>query len=236
MTPRAHSGTRKSAWTCAAQPTFHSPRSGHTAGRSDAVPTKLHQDPLPSRSQNRTPGEGWQGCRPYVDALTWENSVELRGFEPLTPSMRTTGSVVAGGRPGRCAGRLRWLATAWRRRGCCTLVLHTNVLTCKCQLTANGSGRGWPSTVLPAWTRVSVGRWSTSGPQARQRRTVSLGSGEGSVSGEGTARQELLSIVREWPPSTSLAPSIRHPTGTPTAERNRRYVTPAQSRPSWTLP
>ena len=31
-----------------------------------------------------------------IGHLTWKNSVELRGFEPLTPSMRTSGRKVIG--------------------------------------------------------------------------------------------------------------------------------------------
>jgi hypothetical protein len=59
------------------------------------------QDSLPLRSQNRTMRAWLAKPRSRSETLTWKNSVELRGFEPLTPSMRTIGNEVGDGRWGR---------------------------------------------------------------------------------------------------------------------------------------
>jgi hypothetical protein len=68
------------------------------------------QVPLPLRSQNRTFRVRSAGPRSRSETLTCKNSVELRGFEPLTPSMRTIGNEVGDGRWGRsgAAGGSWW--------------------------------------------------------------------------------------------------------------------------------
>jgi hypothetical protein len=54
--------------------------------------------------------------------------VELKGFEPLAPSMRTTGRVVIHGRSRKCLVRIGLPKVVLRRGGCCTLVLHVSVI------------------------------------------------------------------------------------------------------------
>jgi hypothetical protein len=83
---------------------------------------QLRQDRLPSRSQNRTPEERQQGYRPCIGTLTWEDWVELRGFEPLTPSMRTSRMVVDHGRWRRSegyGGRMRSMSCGAAAAVCC---------------------------------------------------------------------------------------------------------------------
>jgi hypothetical protein len=80
------------------------------------------------------------------DLRVW---VELRGFEPLTPSMRTTGGRVVQVRSGMSDVRISLDGYGHRRRGCCTLVLHPDALTLKCQQAqTHGSGGGRPPTTL----------------------------------------------------------------------------------------
>ena len=63
----------------------------------------------------------------------------------------------------------------------------------------HGSGGSWPTASLPAWIAVRMGGWPTSGPQVRQRRTLSLGTGlscfvlERYVAGRSASR-----VVREY--------------------------------------
>ena len=79
-------------------------------------------------------GTAWFAARllawPLARPLAW---VELRGFEPLTPSMRTTGSMVVGGRWCRCRVQIGGIAATGHRPGCCICLLHRSGLTLKCQ-------------------------------------------------------------------------------------------------------
>src|SRR5262245_13314363 len=51
--------------------------------------------------------------------------------------MRTTGSQVGGGRIRRMRGHPRFVVVAGERLGCCTIVLHTGLLTLKASTTGN---------------------------------------------------------------------------------------------------
>jgi hypothetical protein len=100
--------------------------------------------PLPDPSDIRVTNDlerGIGGVWQVSDLRLW---VELRGFEPLTPSMRTTGRAVSHGRSRKCRVRTGLLGAAPRRRGCCTSVLH--VASCS---------RSGP-TALPRSSFVSV--------------------------------------------------------------------------------
>ena len=57
-------------------------------------PTKIGSHPAPEIGHW---GSGRRGARSRLSSVTWKTRVELRGFEPLTPSMRT-----------RCATGLRY--------------------------------------------------------------------------------------------------------------------------------
>ena len=115
------------------------------------MPGQARQDRLPSGSQNRTLGERKQGHRLDIGTLTCENVVELRGFEPLTPSMRTSRMRVYEGHSRRSAVRGWSNQACLGRCGCCTLLLHMPVsrpegrrlvarlLTLQCQEYARGS-------------------------------------------------------------------------------------------------
>ena len=108
---------RRSGRTCRAA-------TGRPPGRMPVVCAAERSPYLPE--QRHTAPEAVARLRPYLRGLLGERLAGPHLVHAAGPtlSMRTTGSVVIDGRSRRCAGRLRWPATARRRLGCCTLVLH----------------------------------------------------------------------------------------------------------------
>ncbi len=71
-------------------PTYVSRDTGQPKGPGSrsALSRSAHKDRLPNRSRNRTGRGGETSCVVVRASLTCGFWVELRGFEPLTPSMR----------------------------------------------------------------------------------------------------------------------------------------------------
>jgi hypothetical protein len=80
----------------------------------------------------------------------------------VIPSMRTTGSMIGGGRSGR-GGQFRSVGrqSSAVGTGCCTLVLHASSLALKRQPEAHGSGGGNREASAPAGIVIESG----SGPR-----------------------------------------------------------------------
>jgi hypothetical protein len=89
--------------------------------------------------------------------------------------MRTTGGRVDQVRSGISDVRIGLDGYGRRRRGCCTLVLHADTLTLKCQLEIHGSGGGRPPSSEPAQMARQQTVWSASGPRTHLSCTISFG-------------------------------------------------------------